>query len=579
MTLFTIVGPQPVRVIAAGDGPGVLVNRDLTNQAWTSTEQGFNAGDVTASIHDPLIGIPYDGDEDVYATVATGVSIQMDYMQNAQNWAPSPAQAAQQISALGLATAANQATQIANEAAINNTLGSPPQNATVVNPNPYLMGGSSVGYTAGAGAGIAVTSKPAAGAPASYSIVVTPGGGVTQPGFTGGVFPVTGSTKYQFRVGMVLPFTDVNITSVFVGLAWFSDAAGTVQISRGGSNLQVPPANQWVWLNSGTAGLVSPSNALSARLVVFITGTANVAAADVYQVAYMPVFTAVPGVPAQDSTLAHLHDRIAVTGTPLLHGYNAVRAPTSAFNVAVGTPQNFTFPIAKPGYIVQFGVTYAAAAVNPMIQVVMSWQDSATNTEIAREVWYMNGNTTVLNTYGKGPTKGNQLVVTITNMDTAGSGSVASVSFSLEETTQHIQRDDWRSGPLGTISVNQPNALFINSTNDPFALLPGWIVHAYAGAETDYFLLPLYCGQAIIQATQGVNQTIAAVRMFAWDPSINNTDFRSCPIIFSQQPTAANVYAGPFTVNMPRCPCILQVTAGAAAVTINMAVQTLEYAS
>jgi hypothetical protein len=98
-----ITGRQPVRVITAGDGPGVLVNRDTVNPVFTSVVQGFDWQDVTASVHDALIGLPYDGDSDLYATVQPGQSVVMDYMRNAKNWGPSPGQAAAQINALGLA--------------------------------------------------------------------------------------------------------------------------------------------------------------------------------------------------------------------------------------------------------------------------------------------------------------------------------------------------------------------------------------------------------------------------------------------------------------------------------------------
>lgn len=110
--LTTLAGTnQPARVISAGDGPGVLVNRDETNQVFISPNAGFNATDVTASILDPLVGIPFDGQEDIYACVAGGVSVTVDYILGAQNWEPSPAQAAAQINALGLATSALQTTQ------------------------------------------------------------------------------------------------------------------------------------------------------------------------------------------------------------------------------------------------------------------------------------------------------------------------------------------------------------------------------------------------------------------------------------------------------------------------------------
>jgi len=109
------VGYQPVRVITAGDGPGVLVNRDITQQAIIGPNVSiFGSNPSSASILDPLVGIPFEGDTDIYAaTLVQGAAINVDYILDAKNWTPSPDMAAQQIAALGLALETTQKSQMA----------------------------------------------------------------------------------------------------------------------------------------------------------------------------------------------------------------------------------------------------------------------------------------------------------------------------------------------------------------------------------------------------------------------------------------------------------------------------------
>lgn len=97
------VGLVPSIVVHAGDGPGVLVNRDITSQIIIGTDSSIIGNNSTsASILDPLVGIPVDGKEDIYAATLTATNVQVDFIKRAKQWNPSPAQAAAQISALGL---------------------------------------------------------------------------------------------------------------------------------------------------------------------------------------------------------------------------------------------------------------------------------------------------------------------------------------------------------------------------------------------------------------------------------------------------------------------------------------------
>jgi hypothetical protein len=216
VTLFTINGSnQPARVITAGDGPGVLVNRDITNQCYIAPIQAFDPGDVTASILDPLVGIPFDGDSDEYATVAAGISITVDYIQNGENWTPSPEQAAQQIASLGLATHAEQVVQETSIPTNISTTGVPLLAAPLV----QSASGTPVNIPAVA---------------SNQVITFTPGGTVIP---VGGNISYEASLRANSNAASTVPF-------LIWTFAWYADAAATILLYQ----------EKWIVANNSVSG-------------------------------------------------------------------------------------------------------------------------------------------------------------------------------------------------------------------------------------------------------------------------------------------------------------------------------------
>jgi hypothetical protein len=123
MTIYTVPGTgYAALIVNAGDGPTMVINRDETVQLYVGSDNSVASKNGTGDIDiiDPLSYIVYDGIDSKYAIAATpGVEIVVDAVKGATNWAPSPAQAAQQIALLGLATATNQTTQIGHESNID----------------------------------------------------------------------------------------------------------------------------------------------------------------------------------------------------------------------------------------------------------------------------------------------------------------------------------------------------------------------------------------------------------------------------------------------------------------------------
>lgn len=107
------VGQQVECVYRKGQGQGCLANLDLTNTVFVGHSRAL---DSSADTIPPLGSIIVDGSQDLYAsTQSQAVTVRLQSTPGVTNWAPSPAQVAAQISALGLATATNQSTQITHE--------------------------------------------------------------------------------------------------------------------------------------------------------------------------------------------------------------------------------------------------------------------------------------------------------------------------------------------------------------------------------------------------------------------------------------------------------------------------------
>jgi hypothetical protein len=549
MTL-TQVGSNPVRVVDGDNVSGVLVNRDLVNIVYTGPSPNFNAGDPTASVHDPLVGIPYDGSEPVFAATAPGISVLMDFIANAQNWAPGPAQAAASISALGLATAANQNTQTTALNTGNTNTSTIATNTTGVAKDVTVSGisGQAGWLTSGLGTASNQTAAnelaSALGSPV-LPIALNPNPRLTNP--ANGNADITGWSYFQANIATagqgsanalpagggvvngikVIPTGSNTSADVSTGNAQISPGqlvqiAFLVYIPSGGPfNGQViadwtvngayNSQNDAPLLTQMSSGWqivsytftaptnISGLNGVYGTFALALTAGGNVPAADVYYAGFGLIDSNVPGTTAGNHAQA-----IASTGTPLLHGYNNLINDTSVpgyLSIASGASVFPSIPISKPGYLISIAGEMAAAGTNPFLQVTMAWYDHsiglAAGGPIAEETWWLPLSNTVFNlyTFGKGPTKGNYLQLQIKNE----SSQSVNVNLIFSETTQHIARDDWRSvAPTASNAV--PGYTFAPNSNPLGLILAGGGAAGQAFTVSDQYiyLLPLYCGEAFI---------------------------------------------------------------------------------
>jgi hypothetical protein len=265
-------------------------------------------------------------------------------------------------------------------------------------------------------------------------------------------------------------------------------------------------------------------------------------------------------------------------GTPLLHGYKALQtgqvlAVPAAGNAFTGAD------LTKVGYEISLSASMAANTATVAILLVrFLWQDPTHTFTLGEENWYIPASSvgSVL-TIGKGPSKAPHLVIQITNFDPL---VAASVTLTLLESTHHIARDDWRSNNVPNVPDNQVAAgAWPTTPNDPFGfVLASDSIVAAAANTAFHFLLPLYCGQAQLYFSQSVAQAMGASPfMQAFDPAISPNPTNGPTVLTS--PAFTTKQAGPFIVNMPRSPCWLGFTTGAAISNISFALIALELTS
>lgn len=179
-------------------------------------------------------------------------------------------------------------------------------------------------------------------------------------------------------------------------------------------------------------------------------------------------------------------------GVPLVHGID-ILANNFGVNMAAGQTVAFPgFQVNRPGYLLNLQAVYTGAnGNNPLCSMDVAWYDNGQNARFGHEAWRIpagsNGNG-YFHT-GRGPTKGQLLVLSFTNRDLT---QPMQAVFWLAQTTQHASRDDIRLH-VGGVSPVFTDAPGFDPTYNRLANFQGQAVLA---GQTLKFLLPLYSGQA-----------------------------------------------------------------------------------
>lgn len=258
-------------------------------------------------------------------------------------------------------------------------------------------------------------------------------------------------------------------------------------------------------------------------------------------------------------------------GVALVHG--AIELfENNTFHAAPGqqTDSTSVIPITRPGYEFRFTPNFAGLGPTvPFVAIDLYWYGPDASFTIAHERWVLgcsNSASNIYRTLAEGPTKGAFLQMYFSNFDPA---LTAGITIYGAQTTQHLNRDDWRGIPeIGAVPATfaqLPNAYEAaeNSIANDFAV-------ALGASATETWLLPLYAGDAAITLT--TPDAAPGITFTLTDPVTGNVFWTGTAT------TAAPVVNA--TVTLPRRPMLLTAKNGvAAATTFNVVITAREYAS
>lgn len=197
-------------IVKRGQGTTVnIYNGDIANVLLVSPSP--SPGLTNSLPIQPLTNATVDASSGQYASAMPGQTVSEVVVSAASQLSPSPAQIAAQISALGLATAVNQASQITQETATAGNTGSTATNTgntvTAVGTSNGYLGGTSSGALIGT-AGNTI-GKEVSGLLAGGSVSSTPGG-IPLLRFTKNIGSGSGSTIAGATTATLISTTSIN---------------------------------------------------------------------------------------------------------------------------------------------------------------------------------------------------------------------------------------------------------------------------------------------------------------------------------------------------------------------------------
>lgn len=263
---------------------------------------------------------------------------------------------------------------------------------------------------------------------------------------------------------------------------------------------------------------------------------------------------------------AQIAAQIAVSGVSLLAKATALGSRTAATGLAGGggtaTLLNGV-SISQTGY--EFSISAeqnSAANVFPLIEVIMSWSDSVTGQTTAVDHFYTSASSQAsgvsLITVGTGPTKGDTLTVTLTNIN----ASPVNYTFTAAQNSRVYARDDWHwigyKGQAGAVRLSGVTDPQYSETEQN--LLVNHFDSAIANATSLTVQMPLWCGNVWVHVDEtGVapaNMEFAIVT----EPAFSNQ------VSLIQPVWTSGVGGGPVgnpinaLVSLPRSPCSFILT-------------------
>jgi hypothetical protein len=187
---------------------------------------------------------------------------------------------------------------------------------------------------------------------------------------------------------------------------------------------------------------------------------------------------------------------VSNTGVPLLTSKNDVQDGTITVPAATPTklPTSGFFNITQIAYEMIFQAMTSAATATP-INVDLTWLDSTSGLVVADDnFWFYAGTNAAPHlVHGKGPSKANELDITITSPNNA-----VTINYSIMEMSRVYANDLWKTvTPNGQQPVI-PGFTFV--TNDSSGGYLAAVQQSIAAGSSVAFLLPLYTGLVFFEA-------------------------------------------------------------------------------
>lgn len=190
---------------------------------------------------------------------------------------------------------------------------------------------------------------------------------------------------------------------------------------------------------------------------------------------------------------------ISTTGAPLLvfkQVIDQLVGQSLPHASSITRPASGRFTLNQPGYEIWFNVATLGATA-PVLSAELQWFDSATGARIDDELYYFYvGNLNAHFVHGRGPTKGDRLVVVLTNY----SGTVDStLSYTVLQTSRIYTREYWHTIGQGPVAPVFPG--FTAATMNISANILAGQSNSMTAAQVLSFVLPLYTGTIRLMGT------------------------------------------------------------------------------
>jgi hypothetical protein len=185
--------------------------------------------------------------------------------------------------------------------------------------------------------------------------------------------------------------------------------------------------------------------------------------------------------------------QIAATGVPLLALPTPVISAIQTLTAGGDYASNF-LGVTQLSYEIGISLMANGSGSAGPVEITMQWYDAALTNLVTQETYWVwpGAAGTPHELFGRGPTKGNYCLVTITN---ASSAMTYRLAVTMYWRSHNYTKDDWRSLSYGSSEAgNNP------ATNNVPASLVGYRTVSLGASATDTTELPLYAGPVFLWA-------------------------------------------------------------------------------